>query len=435
MTTPQNAITQRIDLLSNYWQQFTENEEAQIVLWLIEPDEFQLIELFVEVEESEHGSFPDLFIKCETPFEEVETYGHLLTQDLHQYFEARKEELAENGIQIPWNEIELETASSHTFLEALALIKKHIPDLTGNLIAYFSPSDCNNILAWSEWFVQLLEIGIPERVKLMLIDVLDQNLFARVFEQYAEKVHIIQPALNIPAAMRQLASSGNPSDPSVQFRKIFVDLGQAANRNHLSEVRRLGKQALQIARTNGWLPMQVTIYMLVGSVLANAGENTEALENYEKSIQLTQPGYKQGDKESGNLLLQSLFGKASAFISMQNLESAAETYAFAVEVADSITDYFNMMEASRMTAYCYEHQKEKEIEKAWTFGLKGLENARKLKEEIRVNSTLPYLGERMLRIARKMDDEDKMNWVYDNMVELMGKDWEDKLETQPIETK
>jgi hypothetical protein len=63
------------------------------------------------------------------------------------------------------------------------------------------------------------------------------------------------------------------------------------------------------------------------------------------------------------------------------------------------------------------------IEAGWRCGNKALDAAAKMDADLRTSSTLPFVGQAMLRLA-KVADEEFAAQVRARMTELAGPDWD-----------
>ncbi len=424
---PKNAITLRLDKLLGQWAEFSQLPQARIGRWLVASDEPQMIDVFYETESTENGELPDLFLKFETPFTNVQQYGHDLFTTLRQMIDDDREAMREEGITLNFQPLPVDRNLPGTllFLNNLANLAGSIEDLEGKLVAFLSPDKNDNIKQWKQWLIEAIELGIPANLRIMVVDAESQPVFDELAQQYPEHCITLQPNLDMASAMKQLASVGNPGDPSVQFRQAFLALTQAAGTGNLKEVQQLASKALNIAEKQNWLPMQVTVLATLGGTYLGAQQFDQAFDIYGKGLQVAKQAWEAGEPSGGKLAIQAYFSQGATMIAAKKYPDAAAVYEQAVPVAEKIPDYFNLMEAWRMAGYC--HEVSKKYEQAWDCNHLALDAGEKLDEETRASSALPYVGQALQRLAKKMGRSKEQAAIFHRMADLVGENWQDKL--------
>ena len=79
------------------------------------------------------------------------------------------------------------------------------------------------------------------------------------------------------------------------------------------------------------------------------------------------------------------------------------------------------MESWRMAAYC--HEGVQQFDTSWRCGQRALEAAARLAPDARRTSTLPFVGQGLLRLLPPRDTE-RAAAVRERMTALAGPDWE-----------
>ena len=72
---PNLPIALRYQMLVAYWESFMGKTRARICHWLIQDDERQMIDQFIQMEELFQGRTHQLFFQFNTPFDNQEEYG------------------------------------------------------------------------------------------------------------------------------------------------------------------------------------------------------------------------------------------------------------------------------------------------------------------------------------------------------------------------
>src|SRR5689334_21232587 len=100
--TKKNAIGQRLDTLETLWNTFADTPEARLCRWLVPIDERRMIEVFLEVQNDESGSDPDLFSQFDEPFVDPAKHGLVLAESLQKKYDEIRESLREDGMASDW---------------------------------------------------------------------------------------------------------------------------------------------------------------------------------------------------------------------------------------------------------------------------------------------------------------------------------------------
>jgi hypothetical protein len=131
------------------------------------------------------------------------------------------------------------------------------------------------------------------------------------------------------------------------------------------------------------------------------------------------------DPAAPKIILQSKLSEGAALVSDGKHPEAAKVYEESAALAEQQNDFLMGMESWRMASYC--HEVSKQIEPGWRCGNKALDAAAKMDADLRASSTLPFVGQGMLRLAKGADEEFAAQ-VRARMTELAGPDWEKKIE-------
>ena len=173
-----NAITRRVDLLENLWSAFVQSTEARCCCWSVLQDEFSMIDTFFQVNAHESSDSPDIFIRLESPFQHINTYGKLLSEELANLVDADRDGLAADDIFIDWQSKYRADDKNHAvgFLREFFHFADSLELEEGRIVAYLSPTNISNPQAWKEWWNQVLTLNIPEKITLMVCEEKDKNL-------------------------------------------------------------------------------------------------------------------------------------------------------------------------------------------------------------------------------------------------------------------
>ncbi len=475
--TDNNPILQRIDILRNHWFDFVYESDAKICRWLINSDELQLIDAFIEMESDEAGETEDLFIMFDTPFAKKRTYSQDLVGTLISFAEINKEELSKDGIYLNWEPPRYAEAEpvSDSFLEALSSFATSF-DFFGDgcIVAYLSPQEIESVKDLEKWFTSWIESRVPEKVRIMICDSKSEPIFKEALEDYPAKIKTIEPNLEMGSVMRQLAANGNSKEPGTRFRQLFVDMSQAASQKRFSRMEDLGEKAIELANKQNapeWKSMHISVYLLMGNAYLGAKEYSKALESYEEGELIARAAFKEematersGDTSYPKILIQLLFSFAGTLEVSGKSEKATEKYLEVIPITEALVSISKgnetleatrlRMEAFRMAAVT--SQKKRKYVESRNYNELALVEAEKYREvllngkgifphdrttkqdaaieeqiermarEMFENSTIPYLGRALLKDIRNDGDHEDEVEVRKRLSHLLGANWEEK---------
>jgi tetratricopeptide (TPR) repeat protein len=427
LTAKKNPIEKRLDTLVALWETFAAESGPRGLRWLVDRDESRLVDSFLEVENSEHGKLPAIFMRFEQPFQDPERHGFLLLQALSEQYEEIREVLRAEDLPDDWKcpATSVGATDVRSFAVACHSLQSHYKTIMAQFVAVLLPNRVENYRAWQNWLRRLLRSGLPETIRIMVVDDLDQPSLEALAQSEPELLQTIRPGLDMPGAYAELAKAGNPSEPGVAFRRQFLALTQAAGKGDLVGASRSGDAALAIAREHNWPQMQLVIHMALGAATLGAKKVDEAVAHYRRAGKLAMSSVD--DPAAPKLLLQSRLAEATALFSGGRYVEAADVYQASAGLAKTNQDRLMEMESWRMAAYC--HEQARQLEPSWRCGQKALDVATEMDDQTRANSTLPFVGQSLLRVLGDGNSE----WtkqVRERMAKLAGADWENRFRSQ-----
>lgn len=426
-STRKNAIEKRIDELTDIWNEFAQEPEAKVLRWLIAPDEARMIDLFLEMQNEEISDIPDLFIRFEEPFENPTQYGFVLRESLCAQYEEIREGISQEGILENWTCPPPQPGDIPTLINCCKSFREYYDALMEFMVVVLTPSKVMDVSEWEQWLMNLVSADLPPTLKVMVVDSLDSPALERLAETAGDRLKSVAPALNMPGAMEELVRDVPGHSPGHTFRRLFVALTNAAGAGDLKKSQKVADSALAIATKEKWPQMQIVIHMALAGTFIGAGKFEDALANYQQAEQVAVSAEKEGDPAAATLIVKAKMAQASALIGQSRYADAAAIYESAAALAENQQDHFMSLENWRMSAYCRETADQ--LDDSWKSGQMAIQATEKMDEETRMNSTVAYVGQGLLRVAEKRNDNKGAQTVEQRMVELIGPDWQSGLET------
>ncbi|PHN05117.1 hypothetical protein [Flavilitoribacter nigricans] len=452
---PNIPIAQRYEQLVEHWKDFISRPDARTCIWLIEPEELQMIESFYRAEASVQGKTTDIFFRFSCPLKLIDDYGKDLVAELREQIHSYREEARNEALDIkwepqPWNH---RNSSSKYFLDNFYWLAQDL-NISSTLVAYLAPSEFVRPSIWEAWLIECLKIGIPANVRLMVTEVVDdgKSKFKNLLKRYPTEVCVIQPELDMTGAMKEVAAAGDLSHPGVKFQMAFIDLTQMVGKGQMEKAEKQSVICLDLVKQiEDAQHLQVAVYFTLAAGWIGKRRYDRTLEAYDTACMVAENMYRTKQAMGLQLLTQALFAKASVFVSpdksVNDYEAGYLLYKKVTEVGEELPDnlieqlpenvpedlptanptkIYNLMEAWRMMGYCKMRLKEYDIsnkcyEKALEFG--GL-----LPFEQRQDSTLPYIGKALIDLNPELKGtyQDELK-IRKKLTQIMGENWESKL--------
>jgi hypothetical protein len=279
--------------------------------------------------------------------------------------------------------------------------------------------------AWLKWLWKAAEEAQAPHARFVVLD--DSRVLA--LEPLAKalpgKVVTMVARLDMGRALEELSKEAGQLDtPGGQFRELFVRLSNAAAKGNITKTERLGAQALELARAHGWPSLVVTAHFAMGGALLGAKKPEDALRHYQQAELAATEAKSHGDGQGSALQLKSRMAQGAALVAAEQHARAATLYQETAPLAHELKDSLMELECWRMASWC--HEMTQEMNPAWEFSQCAWEIGRAMGEEARANSTLPYVGEALVRLGRKRQGEEAARELESHIASVLGKDWRPK---------
>jgi tetratricopeptide (TPR) repeat protein len=302
--------------------------------------------------------------------------------------------------------------------------------LPDQFVAVLMPSEMADTEAFQLW-LQRFASQAPAKLRVMVMDDVKAPQLKRLVD--AEPIRVVAKPLDLdmPGARLEISQqAGGLDTPGGQYRHLFVKLSNALGEGNLAQALAFGQAALGIAQAQKWFALATPIQFSLGAALAGNGQTTEANERYLQAEIAATEGETAGDPVCTKLRPQARMARGALLISMKQFPMAAELFLETIPLATKAEDPRMVLDCYRLASFSYEQAGQ--YEKAWNTGVDGIGYAKTLEDETRKTSNLPYLGEGMLRLAKRPEYKGAEFTVDREMVGLLGtKDWRPKTAAPP----
>lgn len=421
-----NPIVRRLDQLREQWTGFVSDSDAPILRWVCDPENWKMVDAFVELENSDAGLIPDLFVELDPPFEGSHDHGYGLRAQFVEKYQLSRQDLEDEDLDAGWEPPPAEAAEWDigALLHCCASFRAYYTDLLEHLVLVLAPGDASDTRLWQTWVDRLARTEVPPRIRFLVIDPADAPALDGIAEARPDRIVSQVIDLEMPRAYEELTRGGDPGVPGVLFRRQFVAMGNALRSGDLDAAQESARIALAIATEHGWHAQAVTVNMGLGGGFLSTGQTADAIAAYRKAQEFAGRALegKEEEQEVGSkLLVQSRMAEAAVHLGEGDCLEAARLYHETALTDQAGDDLFLGLECWRMAALSY--QKGGDSERAWSCGWQALVVGEQLDQEERPNSSLAYAGAALRRLCESPPYDERATTVEGRMVELLGPDW------------
>jgi hypothetical protein len=424
-----SPIARCIEKMQQKWIAAVEqNPDYKLVCWQIAPEEADLLNGLCKLESSLHGSLSELFVVMLTPFESEETFSREIIRHWLQLWEA--DPILSKNEHLPlFQDQALHTQHPEGMLpEVLHYFYRAYGNTHSPVVLGLIPHLTSNLDAYNQW-VERTAKALPEGVKLMVVDHLDKHYLKPACKGLKDKTILIPCGdLGLHEAMQELATSGDPNVPEVQFRQCLFHMGAGASAKNRSQVEEWGEKALLTTQRSGKHSFMATAHLVYAGFLMHfrAGDKIHGLLN--EGIRLAKTALQAGDQSCTPILLQ-LYGYKSAWHSMcAEGGVAAEWMGKQAHLAIEQGLLLQAVTACRMTAHLYKQNGNTEPFTQYT--ILGYQTGLALDDETLKSSDYVLLASDYFQWCQKANNYTEAQAVDKRMSQLYGEDWQAQLTQQ-----
>jgi tetratricopeptide (TPR) repeat protein len=420
-----NAIERRLDRLAELWEYFAADPNLRLLRWRGVLDDLRMVDLFIDLQSEEIGTAPDVFLRLQSPFEDAASYGRALADDLLAQHDAAKAELEARGVSADWHPPEPSSGESEEafLLRAAASLQAHYPERMQCLVLVLAPAAVADDRAFAAWLVNLLGLGVPPALRLVVTDPAEAPRLEGLDETAPEFAVTIDPALDMPGALDELARSEGEEGPAKLFRIHLVSLANAAGKGNLEAAKLAAGRALEVAKKEDWPDQALVAHMALGAAYLGRDRPEDAVGCYRQAAVAAEAAAAKDHPAVHKLRLTAAMGEGAALLAAACWGEAVAAYERAAPLAEAAADPFMLLEAWRMAGWC--HEQAGSDRDAWRCGQRALDAGRALPEEQRARSTLPWVGQMLLRLVeRNYRDRRYAQETRRRLSSLLGPVWE-----------
>ena len=392
-----NPVERRLVDLRQHWEAFCAAGSKRLLVWEVSDSATRMLQCFFEAQkhESEYST-GDLFVVFDAPFANSIQYSRALKEALTGQYEASREALDAQGIAADWQfEPQDYPDSASGFIRGLRSFGSRHHAHIGHLVGVLMPESVADDHAWASWLSRALDAGIPERLRLAVVDCIEAPRLAGLTKVARELTYVDSPKIDALATAQETFAQEAVVGPAGVFRNYLIGLVTLVEKGSADQVKAKAADAIVFARKQKWADQEVAVLMLVAGALIKEKRFDESVGAYRDARQQALRAAASGHPVGQQLVLQTWFGEAGVHLAAGAVPVAAKCYDQAAAVAQQIPNLVLAIEALRMGAFC--HARVQEGELAIERGFQALSVGERLKPEARAITTLPLAAIDLLR--------------------------------------
>jgi tetratricopeptide (TPR) repeat protein len=427
-----NAIERRVDRLADQWRAFAADPALRLLRWRATADDLRMVDLFVDVQGEELGTTPDVFVRLGPAFGDPSRYASALLSAFLDQYDAARHDLETQGIAAGWQlpEAAIDETDPAFLVRAATSFQAYYAERMQCLVLVLAPGAVADDRAFAAWLIDLLQQGLSPALRLMVPDLADAPRLDGLDKMAPGLAVTIDPALDMPGALEELARSEGAEGPAKLFRVNLASIASAGARGNLTAAERAAGRALEVARKEEWADQALVAHMALAAVYLGAGRAEDAVGCYRKAGIAAEAVAAKGHPAAAKLRLTATMGEGAGLVAAARWREAAAAYEHAAPLAETAGDPLMLLEAWRMAGWSYEQAGADRD--AWRCGQLALEAGERLPTDQRGQSTLPWVGQMLLRLLDRhyRDDVHQAKVMRSRLDGVFGKGWERALEPE-----
>jgi len=368
-----NAIEQRIEIIAGEWENSKIHKEARLIKINSQADEEDMVDTFFTYMIAVDTPVMDIAFHFETQYDgSDENFTKALLVELQEtiiiWNTSQKDERIEFEETIDWvpdYNLAKEEGWPGVFTTNFNILAKAL-DLPDDTYAVAVFKNTNKNRSYLKWLTNCLEYGIHKKVKYLVTDTVKNPAFDLLCVENRQ-IHTISLNLDMPNAMAQIAAMGNPNEPSMPYRKAFINMMNAMDAGKEDEAEKWGKVCIEeaenlLSKDPYWVAQLVVIYTALANDKIRYKKPQQTLDYADKAMAVAVAAENYLDKTiTKPLIAQAAMFRGTVYFVAKKWEEAYADYETAYEAYHVQSSAVHIVEAARMMANAgFHYDKKKE---------------------------------------------------------------------------
>ncbi|HEY9256817.1 hypothetical protein [Chitinophaga sp.] len=442
--TTSPSIGQEFYKVREAWAKADADQHWKLAIWLVQYADIDIIDKFLEIERTAIGVFKEIFFRFDTPWTgDHEAWENALWQEYVSWFEPipnsaydvygalKKDRLLKQDyhpdltltpcVQSIWKEI-LRFKSYITGLEDIGCC------------IYFPPLRSDSPDA-GDWYADVLKKGLPAGIRLVTIDVVTNPRVTLSQKILTEHVKLLQPKLDMVAAIKNEMDKGGGNSDSVgidaRFRKQIRTVMDCTTQQDAGILDHEVAVLLDLCKKMGGATQAVAGMMIAAQAYFMIREQNKSAAYADKAIGQSRQLMDADDPAGYPTWKSCVMIKAAILVGKKKRKQAIALYEELAHTAAGKGDAFMIMEGYRLCGHLYYELSQLNI--AFENLLLALTGGSYLDLEVRRQSTFLHAASMAVHLCEKIRGPEDLKILQEQLQELLGDDWATLLQSEGLD--
>jgi len=392
------SLLQQFFKVSEAWNAVERNKHCKLAVWVIDYADVELVDAFMQTEQSPMGSYDDLFFQMKSSYESNhQDFDQSLWAEFLSWFDEKP----------PEEKFDVLKAMKNDGIKSS--VKKRIGLLN--------------------WFVEVLK-DLPDGIRLATMEIKGKRIVKKPFKKYPKLVVELSPNLNVLEAINneidKQSGTYDPNDLASKLREQIKKVLEIGTKNKLSALEKELKKLFEIARAMDDTKVYGMCYLLAAHTYYTSSAKEKGMENAAQAITYSEELLGTEPDNAYPLLRSAIQLKAALHITNKEQEEALELYLYLAKKAVEYKDIYNIMEGYRLASGIYYTLGD--YRETYEHALLALQAGSHLSLELRRNSTFLHAANQAWQMAEELrEPKEKLTILEDHLKQWIGDDWKELL--------
>ena len=437
------SIAHEFYTLREEWARVDKLHHWQLAVWVAPFTDIDIIDKFMEIERLPIGIFDDIFFRFDTEYSgDPESFEKALWQEYKSWFQApdakkdmllalKNDGLLQAGFEPGFA---METGFPGLLAEMLRL-KNHIKGFENNNICIYFPPCRPDAYLLGDWLHMRLKKGIPQQVRLTVIDFAGNRKIRLAEGPLGERVVEIRAPLNMMAAINNEMDKGGGSNDSVsidnRFRKQIRVVMESTTKKDTALTTREAETMITLGKQMGNQSSVIAALLVAAQAHYTIKDNLQSEAYADEAINRAEQEMKKGNTAGYHCWKSCILLKGALLASKRKWEDAISLYERLSATATRQGDTFFIMEGYRISGHLYYLRGR--LQPAFEKSLLALAAGSYLDKKMIRESTFLHAAYVALFVARQIKKPEEVKILEEQLQTWIGEDWQQLLDDGGLE--
>lgn len=434
------TVAQEYYKLQEAWEDIAQVESWKLAIWVAEYPDVDIIDKFMQIEQSPIGQMDDLFFRFDSSYQgDIALFEQALWQEFSSWFSASEkpemdlhQALFEQGLIrekfVPDSSL---APTAKNLWQELVRFRALIKDLDQEIhCCLYFPIVGYNKHPIAEWFKATIQ-DVPAGIRLVTMDFAqDRKLKNLTLSKDVSACVYLHPKLDMLAAIKNEmgkdSSNFDTVDLHARFRQQVIRVMESTTATFKNATSKAVNSLLEICKDIGTAGAHVA-GLLVAAQAYYAIKDTDKSEAYtNQALAAAETAMQQNDPSGYPTWKSCMLLKAALCYGRKERKEALLVYEELADRASKNGDAYYLMEGQRLAGHLYYELGK--LENSLQQMLLALAAGSYLDLSLRRQSTFLHAAYMALYLAQQRRSQSECNELRLQLQDWLGDDWETVME-------